>query len=40
MFHSTAFQKSPPMAVVAFGVLVAWWGLKGGPPQDFSDAHG
>ncbi|RJY08476.1 MFS transporter [Aurantiacibacter aquimixticola] len=27
------------MAVVAFGVLVAWWGLKGGPPQDFSDAH-
>ncbi|MGB3166001.1 MAG: MFS transporter, partial [Alteraurantiacibacter sp.] len=25
-------------AVVAFGVLVAWWGLKGGPPEDFRDA--
>ncbi|GGD51329.1 MFS transporter [Erythrobacter arachoides] len=24
-------------AVVAFGALVAWWGLKGGPPADFSD---
>ncbi|MDY7098368.1 MAG: MFS transporter [Pseudomonadota bacterium] len=23
--------------VVAFGVLVAWWGLPGGPPKDFSD---
>jgi len=23
--------------VVAFGVVVAWWGLKGGPPEDFSD---
>ena len=23
--------------VVAFGVLVAWWGLKGGPPRDFED---
>ncbi|MEM6827685.1 MAG: MFS transporter [Pseudomonadota bacterium] len=23
--------------VVAFGVVVAWWGLPGGPPQDFSD---
>ena len=27
-------------AVVAFGVVVAIWGLKGGPPQDFSDDHG
>ncbi|MDE1466732.1 MFS transporter [Aurantiacibacter sp. D1-12] len=25
------------MIVVAFGVIVAWWGLKGGPPQEFSD---
>jgi len=25
--------------VVAFGVVVAWWGLKGGPPRDFSDEH-
>ena len=24
-------------AVVAFGVLVAWWGLPGGPPRDFAD---
>lgn len=24
-------------AVVAFGVVVAWWGLPGGPPKDFSD---
>lgn len=23
--------------VVAFGVLVAWWGLPGGPPKDFED---
>lgn len=23
--------------VVAFGVVVAWFGLKGGPPQDFAD---
>ncbi len=23
--------------VVAFGVLVAWWGLPGGPPRDFAD---
>lgn len=23
--------------VVAFGVLVAWWGLSGGPPKDFAD---
>ncbi|MHA7818339.1 MAG: MFS transporter [Erythrobacter sp.] len=23
--------------VVAFGVVVAWFGLKGGPPQDFED---
>ena len=24
--------------VVAFGVLVAWWGLPSGPPRDFEDA--
>ena len=24
-------------AVVAFGVVVAWWGLAGGPPKDFED---
>ncbi|MEL6487507.1 MAG: MFS transporter, partial [Pseudomonadota bacterium] len=24
--------------VVAFGVIVAWWGLPGGPPRDFADA--
>ena len=23
--------------VVAFGVVVAWWGLPGGPPRDFED---
>ena len=23
--------------VVAFGLLVAWWGLSGGPPRDFED---
>lgn len=23
--------------VVAFGVVVAWWGIPGGPPQDFQD---
>jgi MFS family permease len=23
--------------VVAFGLVVAWWGLPGGPPQDFAD---
>ena len=23
--------------VVAFGVLVAWWGIPGGPPKDFED---
>ena len=23
--------------VVAFGVVVAWWGLPGGPPRDFAD---
>ncbi|MBH5322618.1 MFS transporter [Aurantiacibacter sediminis] len=26
-------------AVVAFGVVVAWWGLKGGPPTEFEDSH-
>ncbi|MEM6476161.1 MAG: MFS transporter [Pseudomonadota bacterium] len=25
--------------VVAIGVVVAWWGLKDGPPRDFSDEH-
>ncbi|MCK0100656.1 MFS transporter [Qipengyuania sp. S6317L1] len=24
-------------AVVAFGVVVAWWGIPGGPPKDFED---
>ncbi|WP_299326942.1 MFS transporter [Parasphingopyxis sp.] len=24
-------------AIVAFGVLVAWWGLPSGPPRDFQD---
>lgn len=24
-------------AVVAFGVVVAWWGIPGGPPRDFVD---
>jgi hypothetical protein len=23
--------------VVAFGLVVAMWGLKGGPPRDFTD---
>ena len=23
--------------VVAFGLIVAWWGLRGGPPMDFTD---
>ena len=27
-------------AVVAFGLLVAWWGLADGPPRDFSDDNG
>lgn len=26
-------------AVVAFGAAVAWWGIKGGPPREFSDDH-
>jgi len=25
--------------VVAFGIVVAWWGLPDGPPRDFSDEH-
>ncbi len=25
-------------AVVAFGVIIAWWGLAGGPPKDFEDS--
>ena len=28
------------IAVVAFGLVVAWWGLPDGPPKDFEDAHG
>lgn len=24
-------------AIVAFGMVVAWWGVQGGPPRDFSD---
>ncbi len=24
--------------VVAFGLVVAWWGLQGGPPRDFEDS--
>ena len=28
------------IAVVAFGLVVAWWGLPDGPPRDFEDAHG
>lgn len=24
-------------AVVAFGLIVAWWGIPGGPPKDFAD---
>ena len=27
------------MAVVGFGVIVAWWGIPGGPPSDFEDSH-
>ncbi len=26
-------------AVMAFGLLVAWWGIPGGPPRDFSDGE-
>lgn len=26
-------------AVVAFGLVVALWGIKGGPPRDFADEH-
>ncbi|QDH34868.1 MFS transporter [Porphyrobacter sp. YT40] len=26
--------------VVAFGLLVAWWGIPGGPPRDFADESG
>ncbi|TNE47353.1 MAG: MFS transporter [Sphingomonadales bacterium] len=26
--------------VVAFGVIVLWWGVPDGPPKDFSDEHG
>ena len=25
-------------AIVAFGLLVAWWGIRGGPPRDFEDS--
>lgn len=27
------------MAVVGFGLIVAWWGLPGGPPRDFEERH-
>jgi len=27
-------------AVVAFGLIVAWWGLPSGPPRDFADENG
>ena len=26
-------------AVMAFGLLVAWWGIPGGPPRDFEDGE-
>ncbi len=26
-------------AVVAFGLVVAWWGIPGGPPRDFADSE-
>jgi hypothetical protein len=26
------------MAVVGFGLIVAWWGLPDGPPRDFEDS--
>jgi hypothetical protein len=26
------------MAVVGFGLLVAWWGLSDGPPRDFEES--
>ena len=26
--------------VVAFGVVVLWWGIPDGPPKDFADEHG
>ena len=26
------------IVVVGFGVIVAWWGLPGGPPRDFEDS--
>ena len=25
--------------VVAFGVVVLWWGIPDGPPKDFEDEH-
>ncbi|MXO95734.1 MFS transporter [Erythrobacter aquimaris] len=28
------------IAIVAFGLVVAWWGIPDGPPKDFEDAHG
>ena len=27
------------MAVVGFGLIVAWWGIPDGPPRDFEDSH-
>ncbi|PZT92198.1 MAG: MFS transporter [Citromicrobium sp.] len=28
------------MAVVGFGLIVAWWGIPDGPPKDFEETHG
>ncbi|WP_324827407.1 MFS transporter [Qipengyuania zhejiangensis] len=28
------------IVVVAFGLVVAWWGIPDGPPKDFEDQHG
>ena len=28
------------IAVVAFGLVVAWWGIPDGPPKDFEEANG
>ncbi|MGI8944314.1 MAG: MFS transporter [Qipengyuania sp.] len=28
------------IAVVGFGVIVAWWGIPDGPPRDFEDSEG
>ena len=28
------------IAIVAFGLVVAWWGIPDGPPKDFEEANG